>query len=301
MTVLNAYFRRQRNKLPQRLDIEDSDSWQGVLRAPEIFTFLEFDGTLVEIAPQPADVVLNERRKRHLRELLSAPGCSVAVVSGRPTDELRKLIGIDGIFYVGCHGLEWTLPDGTRYVSWPQKMVVDALQALREQLRDSLGALTGILLEYKTLALALHYREAKRQTALTARKEFARAVHWYQQQGVKLELVAGKKVIEAKAVGAKKGDAIAQILGRRSPTAFPIYIGDDLADESAFDTVAKKGLAILVAKTPCATAAAFHLRNPGEVYAYVRRLNQMRRTSSEPATVKAAAIRSSVKRRPRLY
>ena len=50
--------------------------------------------------------------------------------------------------------------------------------------------------------------------AWAARKEFVRAVNWYQQQGIKLELLAGKEVIEAKPAGATKGDAITQIWAR---------------------------------------------------------------------------------------
>lgn len=277
MTVTRARQRDQRNKVPRRFDRGGRDPWAPVLRTKEVFIFLEFDGTLVEIAPGPGDVVLSERRKRYLRELLSAPGCSVAIVSGRPVDELRKLIGLDGMFYIGCHGLEWTAPDGTGYMSWPHKVVLDALQSLREQLRDSLINFKGVLLEDKGIALALHYRKARPETALMARREFVRAVHWYQQHGVKLEILAGKEVIEAKSAGAKKGDAITQILARRSPSAIPIYIGDDITDESAFHAIAERGLAILVAKTPRMTAATFYLRDPSDVYAYVRCLNAMRR------------------------
>ena len=276
MAVLRSRQKRQDEKLPRRFDLKARDLRQRVSRATEVFSFFEFDGTLVELAPGPDDVILSERRKQHLRELSSAPGCSVAIVSGRPADELRKLIGLDGIFYVGCHGLEWTAPDGTRYVSWPHSVVVDALRCLREELRDSLAGFEGVFLEDKVIALALHYRKARRDAALTARKEFVRAVGWYQQQGAKLELLAGKKVIEAKTVGAKKGDAIAQILARRTPSALPIYIGDDITDASAFDAIATRGLAIVVAKTPRATAATHYVRNPANVYAYMRRLTQMR-------------------------
>lgn len=108
----------------------------------------------------------------------------------------------------------------------------------------------GIILEDKGIALALHYRRAERDTALAARKEFVRAVHWYQQQGVKLELLAGKEVIEAKPTGMTKGDAITQILARYASTALPIYIGDERSDEAAFEAIADVGMAILVAETP---------------------------------------------------
>jgi len=267
---------RLRNRVPQRLNIDDGALWQQVVTAPAIIAFLDFDGTLVEIAPTPGDVDFARPRKRWLKDIFSLPGCSVGVVSGRPIDELRRLIGLDQIFYVGCHGLEWAAPDGTRYTAWPSRVMVDALSCLRAEIREVVAEFPGVAVEDKGISLALHYRMAGRDTALAARKEFVRAVSWYQQQGVKLELLSGKEVIEAKPAGATKGDALTQIWSRYAPTALPIYIGDDVADESAFDAISDKGLPILVAETPRATAARLFLKNPTEVYVFLRCLTHIR-------------------------
>jgi trehalose-phosphatase len=266
----------QRNRLPQRLHIDDAKLWQQVVFAPKIISFFDFDGTLVEIAPTPADVNLAKPCKRWLNEILSLPGCSAAVVSGRPIDDLRRLIGLDRLFYVGCHGLEWAAPDGVRHTSWLNRLLVDALRALRSEMRATMATFEGVIIEDKGMSLALHYRLAGRATATAARKEFVRAVSWYQQQGAKLELISGKEVIEAKPAGTTKGDAITQIWARYAPTALPIYIGDDTTDESAFEAIADKGLAVLVAETPRLTAAQMYLKNPTEVYVFLRCLTHMR-------------------------
>ena len=272
MAVLSKRPLPLRSGMPRQLDANDDRLWQQVIRAPAIFIFLDFDGTLVEIAPMPAEVTLNEARKGWLQELTLLPRCSVGVVSGRPVDELRRFIGLERIFYVGCHGLEWAAPDGARTMSWTHRALVDALRALHEEMRRALVRFNGVYLEDKGISLALHYRRAATDTALAARKEFVRAVHWYQQQGVKLELLAGKQVIEAKPAGTTKGDAIMQILARYAPAALPIYIGDDVTDESAFFAISEKGLAILVAASPRTTAAGRFVRNPTAVYAFLRRV-----------------------------
>jgi len=263
------------NRFPQRLEFDDQDLWQTVVEAPAVIVFLDFDGTLVEIAPTPTDVLLSEPRKRWLKDFLSCPQCSIGVVSGRPVDELKRLIGLEQIFYVGCHGLEWAAPDGNFHMSWPDRVVVDALSSLRDEMCRVMAHSDGIILEDKGVALALHYRRAERDTALAAREEFVRAVHRYQQQGIKLELLVGKEVIEAKPTGTTKGDAITQILARYVSTALPIYIGDDLTDETAFDAIAEIGIAILVAEMPRETAAARILKNPTEVYVFLRCLTRM--------------------------
>jgi trehalose 6-phosphate phosphatase len=143
-------------------------------------------------------------------------------------------------------------------------------------MRKGMADADGIILEDKGVALALHYRRANRNTAIAARKEFVRAVHGYQQRGVKIELLAGKEVIEAKPTGMTKDDAIKQILARYASTALPIYIGDERSDEAAFLTIADIGLAILVTETPRETAATLFLKDPSEVYLFLRRLTHMR-------------------------
>ena len=266
----------QSGGIPQRLNFNDQNLWQVVVESPAIFVFLDFDGTVAEIAPTPADVLFSEPRKRWLSDFHSLPGCSVGIVSGRPIDELKRLIGLEQIFYVGCHGLEWAAPDGTSNLSWPHRVIVDSLRSLREEMSRAMADANGIILEDKGIALALHFRQAEGDTAWAARQEFVRAVHGYQQQGVKLELLAGNEVIEAKPTGMTKADAIMQILARYAPTALPIYIGDDPANQAAFEAIAEIGMAIHVEETPRKTAAARFLKNPTEVYLFLRCLTHMR-------------------------
>ena len=262
--------------IPQQLNFDDHSLWQAVVEAPGIFAFFDFDGTLAEIAPTPADVMFSEPRKGWLKDFISLPKCSVGIVSGRPIVELRKLVGLEQIFYVGCHGLEWAAPNGEIYISWANQLIIDALRSLRDDMFKSMAYADGIVLEDKGIGLALHYRQADPDTALAARKDFVRAVHGYQQQGVKLELLAGKEVIEAKPAGMTKDDAIRQILARYASSALPIYIGDERSDEAAFLTIADIGLAILVAETPRETAATLFLKDPSEVYLFLRRLIHIR-------------------------
>ena len=263
-------------RIPQRLNFHDQDFWQIVIESPEIFVFLDFDGTLAEIAPTPADVFFSEPRQRWLNDFHSLPGCSVGIVSGRPINELKRLVGLDQIFYIGCHGLEWAAPEGTFNRPWSNRVIIDTLRSLREELCRALAGADGIIVEDKGIALALHFRRADGDTALLARQEFVRAVHKYQQQGVKLELLAGKDVIEVKPTGMTKADAVTQILANYASTALPIYIGDDRSDEAAFAAIAEKGMAILVDEKPRKSAAARFLKNPTEVYLFLRCLTHMR-------------------------
>lgn len=274
--ALNGLSRwKQRPRVPKPLAVDDQRLWRPLMKAQDLFIFFDFDGTLVELAPTPSQVKLSEMRKRYLKELVSLRRGGVGIVSGRSIDDLRRLIGIDELFYVGCHGLEWAAPDGERSLTHLDDEITDALRTLCDELRGSLARFNGILLEDKGMSLALHYRRANERAALAARREFVRAVYWYQRQGIALELLAGKAVIEAKAPGATKGDVVKQIISHYFPGAYPIYFGDDVTDESAFQVVRRRGLALLVADTPRATAAQHFVKTPNEVYLFLRCLRHM--------------------------
>lgn len=258
--------------MPALFALGEADIWQPLVAAESLFLFLDFDGTLAEIAPRPSEVYLTRQRKRWLEELLALPGVSVAVVSGRPIDELERLMQLDDLIYVGKHGLEWLTPHGTKNACAIGEPVLNALRSLRDQFSTATTRLRGVFLEDKGTALALHFRLASEGTALHIKSEFVRAIHGYQQRGVALEILAGKEVVEAKPATLNKGDAAVRLLESFDRGALPVYIGDDFTDEVAFQRLDKKGLTILVAETPRPTAASFYLRNPNEVYEFLHRL-----------------------------
>src|ERR1700752_4021474 len=67
---------------------------------------LDFDGTLVGLRRHPDDVRFSERGKKILRRLVGIENLTVAVVSGRELEQIQKLVGVEGIRYVGLHGAE---------------------------------------------------------------------------------------------------------------------------------------------------------------------------------------------------
>ncbi|MGZ8450938.1 MAG: hypothetical protein ACXW6K_01015 [Candidatus Binatia bacterium] len=89
---------------------------------------------------------------------------------------------------------------------------------------------------------------------------------------IRMGLVSGLSLLSE----IKKADAIMQILARYAPTALPIYIGDDRTNQAAFEAIAEIGMAIHVEESPRKTAAARFLKNPTEVYLFLRCLTHMR-------------------------
>jgi len=223
--------------------------------------FLDFDGTLVEIAAAPSLVLVPTELPHLLDELADRLDGAVAVVSGRPLDELAHILAPFAGGIVGDHGLERRYGDGnvTRRLAHPE------LDRFRPLVAGFAARHEGVLLEDKGGSLALHYRLAP-SLAAGCHALLRQAA---QASGGALMAVAGKMVIELMPRSGDKGQAITDFLadapfrGRQ-----PVFIGDDTTDEDGFAVVNRLGgVSVHVGGGP--TIACHRLATVGEVLAWL--------------------------------
>lgn len=196
----------------------------------EIALFLDFDGTLVEIAPSPDEVRLDRRVPAALDSLRQALGGALALVSGRPVSFLDTALDPYRFDTAALHGAQIRL--GGEIQS--QAEVPEEMRgALRDLVRFA-NSHVGIIVEDKRISVALHWRLAPQlhDEAL----DLMRAVA--DRMGPSIRLQEGKAVAELVPAEASKGTAIAQLM-RLSPYAgrLPVFIGDDITDEHGFEAV----------------------------------------------------------------
>ncbi|WP_157956714.1 trehalose-phosphatase [Salinicola halimionae] len=229
--------------------------------------FLDFDGTLVSLAAHPDDVQVSPRLKALLGELLETYDGAVAVVSGRPLDQLERLLAPVSLPMAGIHGLEWRDADGSRHSAVDQPA---QLASCRDALAAFVEGRPGLHYEDKGVSLTLHYRSAP---------ELARACHEFfeaQQRslGDTFELVPGKCVLELRPSGYDKGTAVARLLDETA--AFrdrkPVFIGDDVTDEDAFRIVNARGGHSVRVGSQDDTAATCYLESVQEVLTWLETL-----------------------------
>lgn len=224
--------------------------------------FLDLDGTLLEIASRPDDVIVDDGLKGLLARLLQYLGGRVAVVSGRPVAEVRRLVGTVDVAIAGSHGAEYA---PARVVDEPPVAAMPT-PAIGEALRHLQTRHPGVLVEAKPFGLALHYRLAP----AAAEACHALAQHIASEEGYILQ--PGKQVIELKYHDSNKGDAVRMFMASE-PMAHgrPLFMGDDLTDEAGFAAArALGGVGILVGP-PRPTAASYGL---ADVAAALRWLSQ---------------------------
>ena len=190
--------------------------------------FLDFDGTLVDIAPRPDQVVVPGDLVGLLRSLGAQLGGALAIVSGRKMTDLDAFLAPLRLTTAAEHGAAQRLPGGEllQVPPPPLQHVVRVAEALS-------AAHAGLCLEVKSAAVALHYRQAPQLESLCL-DTLAEAIKL--TPGV--EMLQGKCVLEIKPAGVSKGSAIQAFMalppfaGRQ-----PVFAGDDTTDEAGFAAV----------------------------------------------------------------
>jgi len=186
--------------------------------------FFDFDGTLAPIQDDP-DTVQPAPGVVDALDALSRRVAGVAIVSARPVEFLRARFGqVPDITLFGVYGLELQRPGGALETDPSALPFVDAMADLAERARAELPP--GVLVEYKRLSVALHYRTAP---ALRDRVE-----GWGRARAAELGLRAqpGRMVLELKPPGERDKGSV--LLAETAGLSCAWYFGDDVADLKAF-------------------------------------------------------------------
>jgi trehalose 6-phosphate phosphatase len=221
--------------------------------------FLDFDGVLAPIVDRPEDAYPPEETRAELRRLVDRYAL-VAVVSGRAGADVRDRVAVDGVMYVGSHGLE-----------------LDRLaDRWRQQIADfsSAAAWPAAEIELKGLSVAFHYRH--RQDERAAVRELEVLAESARDDGLVARF--GRKVLEVlPPVGSNKGTAVRQLLDGAALTR-ALVAGDDTTDLDAFRAVEdlehKLRVAVIADESPTILAehAEIVLTSPAEFLELLRRL-----------------------------
>ncbi len=181
---------------------------------------LDIDGVLAPIVPRPEDAAVPERTRRLLERLVRRYRL-VACLSGRAGADAARVVGVEGVVYVGSHGLELD-PEATRWI---------------RNLREFASGVDWPV-EDKGLTVSFHYRPAADEGAARAYLEQVAG------QARKAGLVPrfGRKVLELRPpVRADKGTAVVHLVERHRVT-YALYAGDDSTDLDAFRGLSEAGL-----------------------------------------------------------
>ena len=224
---------------------------------PACALFLDFDGTLVDLAPQPDAVIVPSGMVPTLEVLNTYLGGALALISGRPIEQIDAFLQPLRLPVAGVHGTERRNAAGQVTL-----LRIHPLQHVEEAALALAAKHPLLRVENKRGSVALHYRQAPELETLCLR-----AMQAAVDESPGLALQRGKMVVEAKPGGASKGLAIESFM-REPPFAgrCPVFVGDDFTDEVGFATVQRlQGLGV---KVGGGASVAFHRIESPAVFRY---------------------------------
>jgi trehalose-phosphatase len=248
-----------------------------VKAASHILLLSDYDGTLTPIVSRPEEAILSTQVRRKLRALAARPAITVGIVSGRALSEVRVMVGIEGIYYAGNHGLEITGP-GLKFISPEAKIAQAIIKDLASQLPAELGHIKGVIVEDKGLSLSVHYRLVPVGDKNQVAEIFRQITSPLLSEG-KIRVTSGKKVWEVRPpIDWHKGKAVESIVKEirallKLEQPLTIYLGDDTTDEDAFKILHHpEDWGIFVGGNNPSSNADYFLNSTAEVEEFLSRL-----------------------------
>ncbi|MBM4241996.1 MAG: trehalose-phosphatase [Euryarchaeota archaeon] len=190
----------------------------------------DIDGTISEIAPTPDKAVVSPVMRALLKKLAEKFKL-VALVTGRCVEDAKRIVGVDGLLYVGNHGLEY-LKDGEIFIEPEVRKYLPAInEVTRDIQKGELCKIDGIIFEEKGICFSIHYRlcedpERAKEKVLDTLKN--------RKGSGDLKIKEGRRVVELRPpMGYDKGTILQKIVSDNHIEKL-IYLGDDITDSDAF-------------------------------------------------------------------
>lgn len=232
---------------------------------------LDYDGTLSPIVPNPKDAVLSDAMRQQLEAV--ARLVPVAIVSGRGLSFIREQVALDEVYYAGSHGFEIVGPNGFQHELPEAQDALPLLDRTAQQLQQQLSGIAGAEVERKKYGIAIHYR----RVAEAEQAAVKQAVKALDRQESALKLGKGKMVLELRPnIDWHKGKAIhfiADHITASGDAPYLVYIGDDITDEDAFQSI-QHGAGILVGAHAEDSAADYRLEDVEAVQRFLQQLTE---------------------------
>lgn len=198
---------------------------------------MDFDGTLAPIIDDPESAYADPAAVKALAELGPLVG-SIVIITGRPAETAVRLgrfadtPGLESMVVLGQYGVERWDADSGEFSVPPDPEEITRVSEELPSLLDGLG-LGDARVEHKGRAIGVHTRELDDpgdafDQLLQPLTDLAERHH--------LQIEPGKNVLEIRATGIDKGDALRRVVAEKHPRQV-IFAGDDLGDLPAFRAV----------------------------------------------------------------
>lgn len=212
--------------------LQNLDELRPLLLARRFGVLTDVDGTISPLALRP-DAAYVSPLARDALAALNRHLPVVGAISGRELHNLRAMVGLPDLLYIGSHGLSWwyegrqeTPEELLPYIEWEREALAELA---------SLQTIPGVRFEDKVFGLAIHYREAEDRD--TAHQAILNALV-HSAAARRFEVREAIRVVELHPnAGMNKGTALRRVVERFDLDGL-LYLGDDLTDVDAMQALA---------------------------------------------------------------
>lgn len=245
----------------------------GLISYRSVVLFLDYDGTIVPIQPRPELARLKSETVDILQSILESPNFFVCIVTGRSIENIRNLVNMNDVSFIGNHGFEiWH--KGKHWIHPAANKSRPPLRRVARELKKVTEHIDGIAIENKVFTVSIHFRNVARRYEAHIKRALTQVVGL---NDTMFTLTTGKKVCEIRPnIDWDKGKGVMRWL-RMSRLQKPlvIYIGDDRTDEDAFRVIGDDGITISVGYRR-KSLAQYYLRNDRDVLVFLEKMKSLR-------------------------
>ena len=258
------------------------DHWARLARHSPVGLLLDFDGTLVPLAPRPELAQPEPALVRLLEALAASPGLTVAVVSGRGRPDIEHWFGASPSLWLAAEHGAFLRGDGVwRSLPTGDGSEIDDLHATFEALARGRA---GALVERKAWSLVFHFRGVPRRALPALVIEIEAASHAWLRLHPGYAITAGARLIEVRPTLARKSVTVPWVREKGGADTRIVAFGDDITDEDLFGVLGAGDDGVLVASGGMrATAARWIVDTPADVRGFLEWLQATRAGLAPPA------------------
>ncbi len=257
--------------------LEEGGELANRLEGNQPAVFLDYDGVLTPIVERPEDAVISDGMREVVKNL--AERTSVCVVSGRDRPVVQELMGLDNLVVAGSHGFDIWSPEEGRIERDQDDDFEELLDGVKDRVEREVEPIEGTSVEPKAASVAVHYRQVADEEKPKVEEIVDGILGEHPDE---LKMTPGKMVYEIQPkIDWDKGKAVLYLietLGLDRGDMVPIYLGDDVTDEDAFNALADTGIGVFVGSPDDpevagrTTAANFVLDSVDDVEKFLDRL-----------------------------
>lgn len=195
----------------------------------------DIDGTISKIVLDPDKAVISRIMKNTLRKLVNKFQL-VGIITGRNVRNAKEMLEVDGLLYIGSHGLEY-LKDDEIYIEPEVEEYLPIIKKVAQDIQtEELCSIKDILFQEKGICLSVHYRKCEDPEG--TRRKILDVIN--ELEGLEnFKITEGRKVVDIRPkIGHDKGTILEKLVFENAVEKI-IYLGDDVTDVDAFNKLKK--------------------------------------------------------------